>query len=159
MIVLAIDPGNEESGYVLYDAVSQLVLERGKCSNEQLLNSLRGSEFDAATDLAIEMAQSFGAKVWDQVFVATRWVGRFIEAWDNATGCPHHFVYRRDVKLHITGSPRAKDGQIRQCLLERWGGKTIAVGTKSARGPLYGITADAWAALAVAVTFADRSAA
>ncbi len=159
MRVLAIDPGNEQSGYVLYDVAERFVLDKGKCTNDELIASLYDDRaFDGATDLAIEMAQSFGAKVWSQVFVAVMWTGRFVEAWSAARCLPHVFVYRRDVKLHLTGSARAQDGQIRQCLLERWGGKEQAIGTKSEPGPLRGVTADAWSALAVAVTFADGAA-
>jgi hypothetical protein len=60
-------------------------------------------------------------------------------------------VPRRDVKLHICGSPRAKDGNIRQALIDRFG----PVGTKKAPGPLWGISKHRWAALAVAVTAFD----
>ena len=155
MIVLAIDPGSAASGYVLYSAVDQLVLDRGKLENERLLAHIYEDDWGGATDLAIEMAQSFGAKVWDQVFVTTMWVGRFVEAWSAGRGLPHRLVYRRDVKLHVTGSPRAKDPQVRACLLERWGGKEKAVGTKAQPGPLWGVKADSWAALAIAVTFAE----
>lgn len=159
MTVLAIDPGSELSGYVLYNAVDRCVLAKGKCHNQALIKYVRDDvHFAGATDLAIEMAESFGAKVWNQVFEAVMWTGRFVEAWTNARGLPVAFVYRRDVKLHVTGSPRAKDAQIRACLIDRWGGKNHALGTKSCPGPLHGVSADAWAALAIAVTFADGAA-
>lgn len=158
-MILAIDPGSARSGYVLYDANERLVVDRGKDDNAELLSSLYDERaFADATHLAIEMAESFGSKVWDQVFKAVLWTGRFVEAWCAARHRNYTLVYRRDVKLHVAGSPRAKDGQIRQCLLERWGGKSVAVGKKSAPGPLHGVTADAWAALAIAVTFADGAA-
>lgn len=161
MIILAIDPGSERSGYVLYSAVDRLMLARGKCSNSELIAMIRevrhgNAELEGATDFAFEMAESFGAKVWNQVFEAVLWSGRFVEAWTKTTGRSVARIYRRDVKLHLTGSPRAKDAQIRQCLLDRWGGKQAAVGTKRAPGPLYGVSADAWAALAIAVTYAEQ---
>jgi hypothetical protein len=63
-------------------------------------------------------------------------------------------VPRRDVKMHLCQSPRAKDGNIRQALLDRCG----VVGTKKSPGPLYGISQHRWSALAVAVTAFERDA-
>jgi len=58
------------------------------------------------------------------------------------------------VKLHLCGSARAKDTNIRQALIDRYGG-SAAIGKKAAPGPLYGVSKDVWSALAVAVTAAD----
>src|SRR5690606_4735562 len=78
--------------------------------------------------------------------------GRFIQACQ----APSTKVYRKDVKLHLCGSPRAKDANIRQSLLDRFGpGKEKAVGTKQNPGPLYGVKSHMWAALAVAVYWWD----
>lgn len=62
---------------------------------------------------------------------------------------------RRAVKLHLCGSMRAKDGNIRQALVDRFGGQAQAVGTKKAPGPLFGLSSHRWSALAVAVTWWD----
>jgi hypothetical protein len=56
-------------------------------------------------------------------------------------------VFRKDVKLHLCNSPRAKDANVRQALLDRLGPQ----GTKKAPGPTYGVKSHEWAALAVAV--------
>lgn len=101
--------------------------------------------------LAIEMIASYGMPVGREVFETCVWIGRFIEAW----GGPYTLVYRKDVKLHLCGQPRAKDSNIRQALIDRYGGKDRAVGKKATPGPLYGVSADVWSALAIAVTFAD----
>jgi hypothetical protein len=160
MISLAIDPGNILSAFVLYDSVRGELLDKGKIENETLLRDLhhrtseRALRFDRAQVLVVEMAESFGAKVWSQVFETVFWTGRFVEAW----GRDYGRVVRREVKLHLTGSARAKDGQIRQCLIDRWGGPVKALGTKTSRGPLYGVTADVWQALAAVVTYTDRDA-
>jgi hypothetical protein len=61
------------------------------------------------------------------------------------------------VKMHLCGNTRAKDGNIRQALLDRFGpGKAIACGTKKQPGPLYGVSKDVWQALALAVTWSDQ---
>lgn len=157
MNVLAIDPGSSHSAFVILSEESR-VIDSGKLPNQELLEFLRvvdrGYKRTPVSThyLAIEIAESFGAKVWQQVFTTTVWAGRFIEAF----GGKFTTLGRREIKLHVTGSARAKDAQVRQCLLERWGGKETAQGSKSKPGPLYGLSADRWAALAVAVTWKDR---
>jgi len=59
------------------------------------------------------------------------------------------------VKNELAGTARAKDGQIRNVLIDRWGGKDVAIGNKKQPGPLFGVTADCWQVLAIAVTFSD----
>ena len=99
--------------------------------------------------IAIEMIASYGMAVGKEVFETCVWIGRFVQA----AGVDRvRLVYRKDVKLHLCGSPRAKDANIRQALIDRWGGKAEAVGTVKRPGPLYGVKSHAWAALAVAVT-------
>jgi hypothetical protein len=62
-------------------------------------------------------------------------------------------LQRRAVKLALCGDSRAKDANIRQALIDRFGGKDAAIGRKAAPGPLYGISRDVWSALAIAVTY------
>jgi hypothetical protein len=57
-------------------------------------------------------------------------------------------IPRRDVKLTLCGSARAKDTNIRQALIDALG----EVGTKKNPGPLYGVSGHYWAALGVAYT-------
>lgn len=155
MRILAIDPGNVESGVVIYASPERRVFRAAKLDNDDLRESIYSRLVLNADVLAIEMAESFGAKVWDQVFKTVLWTGRFVEAWDRAIQRPHALIYRRQVKLYVAGTARANDTQIRNCLIDSWGGKVEAIGNKAHPGPLYGITGDVWAALAVAVTYAD----
>jgi hypothetical protein len=104
---------------------------------------------DDADALAIEMVASYGMPVGREVFETVRWIGRMQQVWHNPEAV--RFVYRQDVKLHLCGSPRAKDANIRQALIDKLG----PVGTKAAPGPLYGIKSHVWSALAVAVTAFD----
>jgi len=150
MKLLAIDPGSSESALVWYDVTERRVVSSYKLPNDE---ALRLIQEPTADHLAIEMAESFGAKVWSQVFTTVLWTGRFVQAWSPR---PHTLVTRREVKLELAGSPRAKDGQIRNVLIDRWGGKERAIGTRKQPGPLYGITADRWQALAIGVTWSER---
>ncbi len=153
MILLAIDPGNAQSAYVRYDTGRDELLQFGKIDNDALLHLLPKMRCDG--HLAIEMIASYGMAVGREVFDTCVWIGRFIETWAGE----YTQVYRKDVKLHLCGQTRAKDANIRAALIDRFGpGKAKAIGTSKAKGPLFGVSADVWAALAVAVTHADSDA-
>lgn len=155
MRLLAIDPGNTESAYVLFDTDERRLLAGAKVPNDDLLNGIDTCEADA---MAVEMIASYGMAVGAEVFDTCVWIGRFIERW-NARGLrsvgQYRLVYRREVKLHLCGQPRAKDANIRQALIDLYGGKEKAIGKKANPGPLYGVSGDVWSALGVAVTAAE----
>lgn len=147
-MILAIDPGDQLSAFVVYDG--KRPVDHGKLGNDAFVHIVR-AKHPQCSHLAIEMAESFGAKVWNQVFLATLWAGRFVEAF----GGPYTLMSRQKTKLYVTGNPRARDAQVRACLIDRYGGKDVALGTKAAPGPLFGLTADRWAALALAVAYSE----
>ena len=145
--VLAIDPGPVQSAWVLFDPSGGGVVASNIDPNDVLLILIAKGGF--VTDhLAIEMIASYGMPVGKDVFETVRWIGIFQHAWGLERTS---LVYRKDVKLHLCGSVRAKDGNIRQALLDKVGPK----GTKKAPGPTYGCKRDIWAALAVAVTYSE----
>ena len=146
MRVLAIDPGTTQSGYAHME--DGRVIDSGILDNDELLSYLQGSDADAS--LAIEMIASYGMAVGKEVFETCVWIGRFMQMWQTSNK-PATLIYRRDVKLHLCGSVRAKDANIRQALIDKLGPQ----GTKKEPGPTYGVKSHAWAALAVAVTFAE----
>lgn len=148
MIILGLDPGTTHTGCVWFDGtrvVQSVFLDNGHVLLR--LGEFRDAQFDA---VACEMLQCFGMAVGAETFETAYWIGRFM----GRCGVTWHRVYRNEVKLHLCGSVRAKDANIRQALLDRWGGRS-AVGTKKAPGPLYGVTGHCWSALAVAVTAWD----
>lgn len=154
-VIFAIDPGTEVSGWCLFDG--ERVHDSGVADNHDLLRWVQESTAGA---LAIEMVASYGMPVGRETFETVRWIGRFQQAWTlpDSVG----LVYRKDVKLRLCGSLKAKDANIRQALLDRFprtgGGKTPQVGTKGKPGPLYGVSSHAWSALAVAVTVSEQNA-
>ncbi len=151
MDILAIDPGPTQSGWVSYSGGK--VLCSGVDVNEHLIH--RVEQYTAP--IAIEMIASYGMPVGAEVFETCVWIGRFIQCAQQKSKA--RLVFRRDVKLHLCGSSRAKDSNIRQALLDRYprtgGGKTPQIGTKAKPGPLYGVSTHAWAALGVAVYAAE----
>jgi hypothetical protein len=147
-MILAIDPGTTESAWCLYDPHTIMA---DTIPNEELLAMLPKMK---AERMAIEMVASYGMPVGREVFETCVWSGRFIQAWRHV-GKPYELVYRKDVKMHLCGSPRANDASIRQALIDRFG----SPGRKKAPGRTYGLAGDDWAALGVAVTAWDRRAA
>lgn len=148
--LLAIDPGCIQSAAVWFR--DGQIIEAGIFSNEELLGRIlehnphyNGKQAD---HLAIEMIASYGMPVGKEVFETVLWIGRFIERFNG----PFTKVYRKDVKMNLCGSMKAKDGSIRQALLDRIGPQ----GTKKSPGPTYGISKDMWSALAVGITWIDQ---
>ena len=167
MRILAIDPGSEQSAWLVYDTIEAAPcrrdgeLEGAIYQNQALAKMLAHMRWRApemAEVLAIERIASYGMAVGRTVFDTAWWAGRFCEAWDNT----FVRIERRTVKLHICGSGRAKDANIRQALIDRFpatgGGKVPQVGTRKCPGPLYGVKADLWSALAIAITAAETEA-
>lgn len=147
--ILAVDPGPTESGWCRYR--SGRVLASGVMQNLALRDEIR---YGTSAVLAIEMIASYGMAVGREVFETCVEIGRFIECFPRPDDV--RLVYRKDVKLHLCGTSKAKDPNIRQALIDLIGPQ----GTKREPGPTFGVKSHAWAALAVAVTAAQtRSAA
>jgi hypothetical protein len=112
--------------------------------------------------LVIEMIEGRGMPVGKDVFETCTMIGHFERQWTCYGGGRRERIYRREVKLRLCGSTRAKDSNIRQALLDRYpatgGGKTPQVGTRAQPGPLYGFARDAWAALAVGLAWMEKEA-
>ncbi len=149
-MLLAIDPGTEQSVYVLMDEDLK-PLHFGKLTNDELLGMIMHGDFKFVANVAIEMIASYGMPVGATVFETCLWIGKFILAVDIFYGIDANLIYRKDVKMNLCGTTKAKDGNIRQALIDRFG----EVGVKKAPGWFYGFKADIWAAYAVGVTYHD----
>jgi hypothetical protein len=144
--ILAIDTGNVESGYCLIDKETYKPVEFGKISNEQMLMKVIELEY---SELVLEMVASYGMPVGSSIFETCVWIGRFIQA----RNCPdYEYIYRKEEKLNLCNSMKAKDSNIRQALIDRFG----EVGTKKRQGFFYGFKKDVWSAFAVGCTYLDK---
>ena len=152
MNVLAIDPGTNESAYVLWNGQKPLLF--GIVSNEEMFERL--TTFATIPDaplLVIEKVESYGMAVGAETFETVHWSGRFHQYWNDIGGrCEVTMLGRKAVKLHLCNTTTAKDPNIRQALIDRFGGP----GVKKCPGVLYGVSKHVWAALAVAVTHHDQ---
>ena len=153
MWILAIDPGNIESGYCVLDGYRPVKF--GKIPNDgfkNLFDDLFGCDV-----VVIEMVESYGMPVGREVFDTVRWIGKF-EAYAEKYLMDVEFVTRKEEKLAICHSMKANDATIRQALVDRFapGTPNHGKGTKKEKGFFYGFKADMWSAFAVGVTYLDR---
>ena len=155
MKILAIDPGNIESGYALIEMPDFKLLEFGKVKNEELLEIIENDKFDGFFKVAIEMVASYGMAVGKSVFDTCVWIGRFVQALAN-DGVD--YVYRKDEKMCLCGSMKAKDSNIRQALIDRYAKHDFknGKGVKNNPDTFYGVSKDVWQAIAVGVTYYEN---
>lgn len=177
--ILAIDPGSEQSAWLVLKAGRPALIgvtptdapmyAHGIAANDDLLASLRvgglpNGMLGLGDVVVIETIEPrYGIQMGWSTLDTARWIGRFEEA---ARPVPVVLLKRSDILRHlgVVTSPRkgearvSADSGVRQALIDRFGGQDAAVGLKASPGPLYGISKDVWAALAVGVTYADQEA-
>jgi hypothetical protein len=146
--LIGIDPGYNDSAYLVWDPQAKRVLEMGHLPHAQMLDWLRSQV--QAWLLVVEMMQSYGMPVGKEVLQTCVWIGRYEEAWA-CKDRPTKQVYRTHIKSHHCNSTKAKDAHIRQALIDKYG----PIGTIKIPGPLYGVEGHLWSALAVATYAAE----
>jgi len=152
--ILALDPGTTKTAYVIYNRNGSLD-KFGIESNESIRDVMVSFSGNiGALTVAIEKIESYGMAVGAEVFTTVFWAGRFAEYWYSACGDNNDAIMipRRAVKLALCHSARAKDANVRQAIIDMYGGKDAAIGKKKTPGKLYGVSKDVWAALGVAIT-------
>jgi hypothetical protein len=98
-------------------------------------------------EVVIEKICSYGMAVGEEVFETVYWSGRFAQAAGGNVGR----LPRLKVKLQLCRDSKAKDANIRQALIDRFGGSAAI----KKGGPLHKVSGDVWAALGVAVTWEE----
>lgn len=153
MRILAIDPGNMETGYAILQLPEFQLIEFGKTENNALLGRFKAPlNVDA---VAIEMVASYGMAVGREVFETCVWIGRFTQALQ---GENINYIYRREEKLALCHDSKAKDSNIRQALIDRYAKHDLknGKGTKANPDVFYGVSKDVWQAIAVGVTHFEK---
>ena len=150
--IIAIDPGNVQSGYCVIDQKTLRPLEFGKIDNEELLKKLESAAKQGWRWAVIEMVASYGMSVGRDVFDTTFWIGRFYQVL--SSWCPVRMMCRIEEKKHICHDSRANDTAIRRALIDRFAAHDLknGKGTKKAPDFFYGFKADVWAAYALGLT-------
>jgi len=158
-MIIAIDPGSEESGYVILDEDLR-PQEFGKIPNDELLGVIEAVDANNQTyskgkvHMAIEMVACYGMPVGKEIFDTCVWIGRF---WEAACSMKKTKIYRKDEKINLCQSMKANDANITQALVDRFapGQKNHGKGTKKDPSYFYGFSKDVWQAYAVGITYAD----
>ncbi len=153
MKILAIDPGDVYSAYCVMDSeynITEFKKDENKAIMKKMIDWL-----DYIDAVIIERIANMGMPAGQTLFQTAEWIGRFSQEAEKKV--PVFYIFRRDEKLYICGSPRAKDTNIRASLIERFAkfDKINGKGTKKNPDVFYGVTKDCWAAIAVAVTYLD----
>lgn len=184
MRILAIDPGPDTSGWVLYDSDEHAVIASNSDERNGFLERwitiiqmgdtpTDDSDIYSFDKLVIEDIQNYGKVVGTDIFDSLKWIGQFSRAWkgdDNKNPDGAVLIKRNIVKLNlcggniytnpVTGATSAvSKSTIRHAVMERFsatgGGARPVIGTKKSPGPLYGMEKHAFDALALALTYKD----
>ena len=153
-MILAIDPGNEYSAYVLLED-DMTILEGDKVENFTMLNiANRISSEILGVNVAIEMVACYGMAVGKTVFDTCVFIGQLKQIFLE-NGIEPRFIYRKDEKITLCNSMKAKDSNIRQALIDEYAKFDFknGKGTKANPDTFYGFKADMWAAFAVGHTY------
>lgn len=152
MKILAIDPGNTQSGVAIIELPEFRLLWFAKLPNEAVHKNATLYDFD---EIAIEMVACYGMPVGKDIFETCLWIGRFLEQFNEYK---KSFVYRKEEKLHLCNSMKAKDSNIRQALINRYAKHDFknGKGVKNNPDTFYGVSKDVWQAIAVGVTHYEK---
>lgn len=182
--IFAIDPGPEKSAAIkLQPGDDEPKVEAvGIIRNEVMLEELGIARTSYV--LAIEQIEHYGKGMpaGKSIFDTCQWTGRFLQRWEDTDHNPHALmVPRRDVKIMLCNSSQAKDPNVRQALIDLFGGEQRAIGGgkctvcngkgwkgrgrppcdeccatgyEDPPGPLYRLATHLWAALGVGVVAA-----
>lgn len=156
MKVLAVDPGTEQSGWLLWDSRAEKA-ERFAIETNDAVRDALCMLHPNVDELVIEEFRSYGMPIGIESLKTVLWCGRFIERWHTlragrGAGERAHLMPRKAVKIHHCGTSRGTDATVWQALVDRFG----PPGTKAAPGVLFGIKSHVRSALALAVAFADQ---
>ena len=147
--IFAIDVGTTESGYAImrFDKDDIKLLSFGKIANEALMQIIKNDDYD---QLVYEQFQSFGMAVGESTIESILWNGRLIQAAIDRS-IPVDRIYRKEEKLCLCNTLRAKDANIRQALIDRYAktDKKNGKGTKKEPDVFFGVKKDVWSAIAV----------
>ena len=180
MKIFAIDPGSEKSSFVIWDPARDIILEHGlDVGNGILLQRVRTLE--EQMHLVIERIASQGMIVGQETFDTADYVGAVGEAYVHKYLV--HKIFRRTVRLGCCGNSTAGDANLRRFVIDRYQGEAEGIGGKkcpkckgkgwfgSGRkecpvckgakwryppGKLFGIAADEWQAMALAIYFFEN---
>jgi hypothetical protein len=161
MILIGVDPGTTESGWVRYEPGEMKIMDCGIQSNVGLLDEIT---YEQDTYLIVERIACMGMAVGKETFDTVEFIGALLYGYYGIPDWAERYKYtvtRHQCKIHHCGTARARDANIQQAIIDRFpptgGGKVRQIGTKKNPGPLYGVSSHCWNALAVCLTWYDTT--
>lgn len=159
-MIFAIDPGNEQSAWCVMTGDYKL-LDFGKAPNKEVMAHMLDVLKDTATSISlidgviIERMMNYSNNVGQSVFLTCEWIGRFSQEAEKYV--PVNYLFRKDEKMYLCQTMKANDSAIRHALIDRFAvfDKINGKGTKKNPDVFYGVRADCWSAIAIAVTYLD----
>lgn len=151
--IIAVDPGTTHSAVVAWDGEKVRAVQNAIPNAEikTFLMTLEYSANELQPSVFIEMVACYGMPVGREIFETVLFIGR-LQEWLENRGQYVKLVYRSEVKMHHCHTNRAKDGNVRQALIDKYG----KPGTKKAPGVTYGISKHAWSAFAIATMITEK---
>lgn len=178
---LVLDPGNTETGWVIFDTQTHEIMDFGKDDTEKVLKNIVFYHLPVICEFPYPR---HGSSERFEIFEACEVAGMYHRETQHRN---LEFIKmdREDVKRHLCrgrGISRPKDKDVRKALLDKFGGEAAIAGPKCPDckgkkgfglgknrtpcetckgsgevkpGVLYGIRSDIWAALAVAVAYSE----
>jgi len=157
-LLLAIDPGPKFSAFVIIERHTKQLDAFGIVDSYEMLLEIDafldpdGYDLCESRDIVVEMVASYGMPVGRSIFDTVLMIGRYLNEGQSRV----RLMTRNKVKNEICQSSKAKDSNVRQALIDLYGPtKEKAIGLKKTPGPLYGVSKDVWAALALAIAAAN----
>jgi len=149
MRILSLDVGTTESAYALMDhSLANPLISFGKYDNRTIAEMVRQFDYDI---MAYEEFASYGMPIGQTTMISIWWNGWYCALCDEHPR-PYKPILRKDVKMHLCHTMKAKDCNIRQAVIDRYG----EPGKKASPGILYGVSKDVWSAIAINITYYDK---
>ena len=182
--VLAVDPGTFESGVLWYSSEGKIhlpdIMENEKVFECLVFPPPEILRESRAGTLAIEAIACYGEAIGVETLETELLIGRLAQAWlgNTAVRILRHtelatkriktllgangkkviLVYRKEVCSHLCNTANAKDTNVHQAIVDRYGpSMSKAKGTKKNPGLLFGIRSHLWSTLGVAITAVERA--
>lgn len=156
-MILAIDPANQDSAYCVINIDDYKPVEFDKIDNNEMFKILK--LHSNIKKIIIEEVRSYGMSVGQTVFDTCRWYGRFEQyAIDTIPDVEVIYICRKDVKMNLCGTMKAKDSNIVVALVDRFAphSTNYGKGTKTNKGFFFGFKSDIWQSFALGITYLDK---
>lgn len=157
MRILSIDPGPTNTAVLVWNTGTETIEYKGKIPTPEALVIVQTTTADI---VYCELLQCMGMAVGREVFETAYYIGEIRRICIDR-GLKFKGVFRTEIKLHHCHTTKAKDGNIRQALLDRYADRRdkqgrLSGGSKKDPGRLFGVSEDIWSALAIATYAADK---